>query len=551
MINKITALYCRLSVDDKVEGDSNSITNQKKLLEDFAIKNKLSDFKFYVDDGFSGTTFNRPGFNKMLEDINDNLICTVVVKDMSRFGRNYLQVGYYTEVYFAEKNIRFIAINDGVDSSLSIDNDFTPFRNIMNEWYARDTSRKITAVFKAKGRTKTLTNNPPYGYKKDVNGNWIIDEEAAKVVKDIFEMYVSGLGIGNISTVLRKREIFIPTCYKNNVLGIKVAHQQIPEERKYIWHTSTVLDILKNRAYTGDTTNFRTYRKSFKDKKIRYTDKSQQVILENTHEAIIDKDTFELVQKLRNSKRCDRKFTYEVDNDIFQSFTFCADCEKKMYIRRHKNIKQNFYYCSTYKNYSLCSIHSIKLDYLYNLVALNIKRLCELDNKKQLSAILKNQKLAKETQKISALNNLVYEYENKLNEINKIIKILYSDRVADKITVEQFNQLYANYSNDENTYKNKISEIKKTLELRKTETNSINKFIDNLNKYKVDFENQILSVENLNAVIDKIYVHNGIGKRKSKVVPVDIVWKYIGNIDFSNINFDSKDTSCEISSPEP
>lgn len=538
MINKKTALYCRLSVDDKSNGDSNSIINQKKLLQDFAVKNKLADFEFYIDDGYSGTTFNRPAFNKMLEDINDNLIDTVIVKDMSRFGRNYLQVGYYTEIFFVEKDIRFIAINDDVDSSLSVDNDFTPFRNIMNEWYARDTSRKVTAVFKAKGQTKTLTNNPPYGYKKDANGNWIIDEEAAKIVKDIFDMYVSGLGIGSIATILKKRKVFIPTYYKNNVLGIKVAQKPIPEERKCIWNTATVLDILKNKAYTGDTTNFRTYRKSFKDKKIRYTDESQQVVLKNTHEAIIDKDTFELVKSLRNSKRCERKFTYVVDNDIFQSFLICSDCEKKLYIRRHKNVNLNFYYCSTYKKYGLCSIHSIKVNYLHDLVSLNLKRLCNLDNNDNLLQILKNQKITKENNKYTSLQKLICEYENKLDKTNKIIKILYSDRANAKISIEQFNQLYNQYANDMQKYKDKISEIKKNLELRKEETDSIKKFIANLRKYKAEFENSSLSVENLYAVVDKIYIHNGIGTGKNKTVPIDIIWKYVGSIDFSNVDFD-------------
>lgn len=234
MKSKITALYCRLSKDDGTDGDSNSIVNQKILLEDFAVKNNFLHYEFFVDDGFSGTNFNRPAFKKILEKIENDEIDAVIVKDMSRFGRNYLIVGYYKDIFFPEKNIHFIAVNDNIDSRYNKENEFAPFINIVNEWYAKDISRKIRAQLKIKGRSETLTNNPPYGYKKDENGKWIIDDYSAGIIKKIFSLYYNGTGIKKISNLLKKEKIFIPTYYKVADLHIKVPHKMIPDEKNTV-----------------------------------------------------------------------------------------------------------------------------------------------------------------------------------------------------------------------------------------------------------------------------------------------------------------------------
>jgi len=257
---EITALYCRLSRDDELQGDSNSIVNQKKILTKYCEENDFKNTKFYIDDGISGTTFNRPGFQEMISDIENGLVSVVVVKDMSRLGRDYLKVGYYTEVMFNEYDIHFIAINDGVNSKLG-DNDFTPFRNIMNEWYAKDTSKKIRSVFRAKGLAgEHLATNPPYGYKKSEDNpkHWVVDEEAADVVRKIFDLCFKGMGPSRIAKYLQDNSYLIPTAYKI---------QDYSVDKNYLWSATTVAKILENQVYLRHTVNFKTYRKSYKNKK--------------------------------------------------------------------------------------------------------------------------------------------------------------------------------------------------------------------------------------------------------------------------------------------
>ncbi len=300
---KITALYCRLSRDDENEGDSNSIVNQKAILGKYASEKGFPNPQFYVDDGYSGTNFNRPDFMRLMEDVNAGNVGTIIVKDMSRLGRDYLKVGVYTEITFPDAGVRFIAINDGVDSESNVDNDFTPFRNIINEWYAKDTSKKIRAVFKAKGMSgKHLCTIPPYGYKKDENDkeHWVVDEEAAAVVKEIFSLCMKGYGPTQIARILTEREIDTPTIH-NRKYGLPATtfSMEFPE----IWCTESVKKVLANHAYLGHTVNFRTRKKSYKSKKTIDLPPEEWVTFENTHEAIIDEETFAVVQRIRDAKR--------------------------------------------------------------------------------------------------------------------------------------------------------------------------------------------------------------------------------------------------------
>ncbi|NCC17109.1 MAG: recombinase, partial [Clostridia bacterium] len=303
-IDKITALYCRLSRDDESQGDSNSIKNQKTILQKYADDNSFTNTEFFVDDGYSGTNFDRPDWQRLLSQVEEGNISTIIVKDMSRLGRDYLKVGYYTEVLFPGSDIRFIAINNNVDSANQQDSDFTPFLNIINEWYAKDTSKKIRSVFKSKGQSgKPLCTNPPYGYIKDPEDktHWIVDEEAAKVVKEAFRLCMQGYGPTQIAKEFSKRKIMNPTAHaKAN--GINIPDNRGHDD-DYIWRGSTIVHILSRQEYLGHTVNFKTYRKSYKQKKQIKNDPSEWMIFENTHEAIIEKPVFEVVQKIRDGRR--------------------------------------------------------------------------------------------------------------------------------------------------------------------------------------------------------------------------------------------------------
>ncbi len=294
-----TAFYCRLSRDDDNEGDSNSIQHQKQILEKYAIDHGIKHYKFYVDDGYSGTNFNRPGFKEMLADIEAGHISTVVVKDMSRFGRNYLEVGMYTEIMFPEKDIRFIAVNDGVDSDRD-DSDFTPFRNIINEWYAKDTSKKIRAVFRNKGMSgERLSTQAPYGYLKGEKGGLVVDEETAPIVKLIYELCAGGNGPGKIARILRERKINTPRTM--DFLRTGRADHYDPND-PCGWTSATVAGILGKKEYLGHTVNFKTTKKSFKSKKMIHNPEEKQVVFENTHEAIIQPELWVVVQKNREQR---------------------------------------------------------------------------------------------------------------------------------------------------------------------------------------------------------------------------------------------------------
>lgn len=339
-----TALYCRLSVDDGEEGDSNSIVNQKKMLGDYAESHGYLNPKFYTDDGYSGTNFNRPGFQELIRDVDAGRVGTIIVKDMSRLGRDYLKVGYYSEVYFGEAGVHFIAVNDGVDNMVENDSDFTPFRNIMNEWYAKDTSKKVKAVLRAKGKSgKSLTNCPPYGYTKDGDGNWHIEEEAAGIIRSIYSMCVEGYGPSQIARKLNETGAISPIVWKHKV-GWKYKLEKV--DHPEIWTVTAVRRILSNPVYLGHTINFRTKKKSYKSHSVVFLPKEDWVVFENTHEPIIDKDTFDTVQKLREGIK--RRLSIDGEMSVFSGLLYCADCGNKMYLNRHRGKEKDCFNCASY-----------------------------------------------------------------------------------------------------------------------------------------------------------------------------------------------------------
>ena len=532
----VTALYARLSKDDDLVGDSNSIVHQKEILAKYAKEHGFTNIEFYVDDGFSGTNFNRPDFQRMMADAEEGKISTVIVKDMSRFGRDYIMVGYYTEIYFSNLDIRFIAINDNVDSNIQTENDLTPFKNVFNEWYARDTSKKIRAVFKAKGNSgKHLTTNPPFGYKKDPDDKdkWIIDEEAATTVRRIFEMFANGVRMPEIARKLTQEKVETPTLY-NMKHGIKIRRtSEFPE----IWSNATIKGILDQIAYAGHTVNFQTTKKSYKNKKQVRLPKEGWVIYRNTQEAIIDEKTFETVQQMRNVKRAYTKFN---EPNMFSGLLFCADCGNRLTIQRvAKNRNMDNFTCATYrkKKKGLCSSHRILVSELTEVVKSDLQKVCEyvfLHEKEFTDEYLSGSK--KETEKFqSKTKTEIKRLSDRQEEIGRIIRKLYEDNVSGRITDERFDFLAKSYDDEGNDLEQKILELQYALSASVQDEEKLSKFLKVVKTYT---EIQELTPEILNSFIEKIYIGETERYDGKKMQEVEIIYKFVGAINLPQYGSD-------------
>lgn len=528
--DRITALYCRLSRDDELEGESNSITNQKAILSKYAKENGLTNTRFYVDDGYSGTNFNRPDFQRLLADVNAGTIGTIIVKDMSRLGRDYLRVGMYTEITFPEANVRFIAINDGVDSENSADNDFTPFRNIINEWYAKDTSKKIKAVFKAKGMSgKPLCTRPPFGYVKDPmdKSHWVIDEEAADIVRKIFGLCVKGLGPKQIADTLTEQGVETPFAYfKRKGLSSTAKSLEFPD----IWSCQTIMNMLENQQYVGNTVNFKTYRRSYKTKKMLLNPKENWAIFENTHEAIIDKETFDIVQRIREGRR--RKVNKREEENIFAGLLFCADCGQKMYFTRRSVENRNSYYnCSTYrkKKKGLCTAHQINLNLLESAVLTDLQRVFSLvlKNEREFAELLQRKRQTENAVQTKKKECKLIEAKKRIAQLDKTIQRLYDDMVKELITEERFSTLYKSFEAEQKALKARGQELETELKNAIEQEGKISVFLKAVRKYKKITK---LTSEILHEFIEKIIVHQCKivdGKKQQKI---EIVYNCVGCI---------------------
>ena len=530
----VTALYARLSKDDDLVGDSNSIVHQKEILAKYAKEHGFTNIEFYVDDGFSGTNFNRPDFQRMMADADEGKISTVIVKDMSRFGRDYIMVGYYTEIYFSNLDIRFIAINDNVDSNIQTENDLTPFKNVFNEWYARDTSKKIRAVFKAKGNSgKHLSTNPPFGYKKDPNDKekWIIDEEAAATVRRIFQMYVDGYRISEIGHKLTEEKVETPILYYMN-RGIKTnARSEYPE----IWDLMSIKYILSQTAYAGHTVNFQTAVKSYKTKKQIRLPKEDWIIYRNTQEPIIDEKTFETVQQMRKVKRARTKYN---EPNMFSGLLYCADCGNHLTIQRvARNRKMDNFSCATYrkKKKGLCSCHRILVSDLETIVKEDLQKVCEyvfLHEKEFTDEYLSGSK--RETVKFQAKTKAeLKRLSERQEEIGKIIRKLYEDNVNGRITDERFDFLAKSYEDEGNDLKTKIQEFKNALASSVQNEEKLSKFLKVVKSYT---EIEELTPEILNSFIEKIYIGETEKYDGRKMQEVEIIYKFVGAINLPQYN---------------
>lgn len=525
---KITALYGRLSRDDELVGDSNSIVHQKEMLAKYAKEHGFTNTAFYIDDGFSGTNFNRPDFQRMMSDAEEGKIATIIVKDMSRFGRDYIMVGYYTEIYFPNSDIRFIAINDQVDTVSATDNDFTPFKNIMNEWYAKDTSKKIKAVLKTKGNSgKHLSTIPPFGYKKDPNDKekWIVDEEAAATVKEIFDLYIEGLKINDIAKQLTDEGKETPQLYAMK-RGLKYrGRSPYPE----IWNNPTIRYILVQMAYTGCTVNFQTYRKSFKSKKMAFHPKDEWKIFEDTQPAIIDRQTFDTVQKMREHKRV---YIKSNETNMFSGLLYCADCGGLLTIQRYKkNHDYDHFYCSTYrkKKKGLCTPHRIRVKDLKEVILQDLRKICEyvvFHEKEFIENYLKSTTVEQQKAQAKAQSELS-KTTARIEEINGIIRKLYEDNVKGKMTDERFDFLAKSYETEQTELRAKTEELKKIIAATEQDNDNLKKFLKIVEHYLCIEE---LTPEILHSFIDKIYIDEAEIFDGKKMQGVRIVYNFVGAI---------------------
>ena len=524
----ITALYPRLSHEDELSGESNSISNQKRILEAYAKQNGFTNLKWYTDDGFSGANFQRPGFQSMLADIEAGLVGTVIVKDMSRLGRNYLQVGMYTEMIFPQKNVRFIAINDGVDSAQG-ENDFAPLRNIFNGWLVRDTSKKIRAVKRSKGMSgKPVTSKPVYGYLMDEDENFIIDEEAAPVVKQIYSLCLAGNGPTKIARMLTEQQIPTPGTLEYRRTGSTRRYHPGYECK---WAANTVVHILENREYTGCLVNFKTTTQSYKCSKIIYNSEDKQAVFENHHEIIIDRDTWERVQKLRKQRKRPNRYD---EVGLFSGILFCADCGSVLYQQRYENKtrKQDCYICGNYKRrVKNCTAHFIRTDLLTAGVTANLRKVTDYAarHEKQFMKLLIEQNEDGGKRRNAARKKELDAAEKRIAELSAIFKRLYEDSVTGRISDERFAELSADYEAEQRQLKERAAELQGELSKAQEATVNAGKFMNIVRKY-TSFEE--LTPTLLREFIEKIVVHEcSYDENKSRRQEIEIYYSFVGKVD--------------------
>ena len=474
--DRITALYCRLSRDDELQGDSNSIVNQKAILSKYAKEYSFKNTLFFVDDGYSGTNFNRPSWCELLERIENGEVATLIVKDMSRLGRDYLKVGFYTEVLFVEKGVRFIAINNGIDSANQQDSDFTPFLNIINEWYAKDTSKKIRAVMKSKGEAgEHLCTNPPYGYMKDA-------------------------------------------------------------DNPYHWTGDTVADILERPEYQGHTVNFKTYKQSYKSKKTCYNPIEKQLVFENTHEAIIDADTWERVQELRKNKR---RPTRTGKTNLFSGTVRCADCGKKLYYCTSKNFeaRQDHFVCSTsrLKGKEICPTHFIRAVVLEQgvLAHMRLTIACVANHEEQFRKAMGAKQKAEAKKELVAKRRQLTQAERRIEELDRLFKRIYEDNANGKLSDCRFQMLSDDYEQEQEGLREKLLQLNEEITQQEEQAENIDRFISKVRKY-LDLDELTPAI--LNDMVKAVYVHTPGKSSGQREQQIDISYDLVGILPASLLN---------------
>ena len=524
--DNITALYARLSQEDALDGESNSIANQKKILLKYATDNGFPNPTFFIDDGVSGVTFDRPGWNEMIRLSEAGKVKTVIVKDMSRMGRDYLKVGYYTESFFAERDIRYIAINDGVDSEKG-DNEFTPFRNLFNDFYARDTSKKIRAVMRSKGNAgEHLCTNPPYGYRKypDDKKKWIVDEEAAAVVKKIFDLCIAGKGPMQIAKALTADKVLTVKAYYAKRDG-----KPMPDNL-YRWDYKSIAGILERPEYTGCTVNFKTYSKSHKLKKRLQNAPENYRIFPNTQPAIIEEQVFERVQELRANKRRPTKTGRQ---GLFSGLLYCADCGEKLYFCTTNSFtpKQEHYVCSNYKsNTGTCSAHFIREETLKLFVLQRIFDVTAMffDDIQSFQNMVYQQRFEEAEKAVKWQKKELEQARKRIAELDRIFKRIYEDDINGTISHERFLKLSAEYEAEQKELTEFVKLEQAAVDTYEQDRTDFDSFAAVIRKYVGIRE---LTPTIVNEFVKKIIVHapdKSSGHRRQKI---EIVWNFIGELE--------------------
>mgnify|MGYP001026220731 FL=1 len=527
--DKITAIYCRLSRDDELTGESNSIVNQKAILKKYAKEQGFRNIQFFVDDGYSGANFNRPNWNCMIELVKDNKIGVIIAKDMSRIGRNYLEVGLYTEMLFPEHDVRFIAVNSGVDSANQQDNDFTPFLNIINEFYVKDSSKKVKAVMKQKGESgEYLTTNPPYGYMKDPDNpkrHWIVDDEAAAVVRQIFAWCMAGFGPSQIAKKLKEAKVDCPTVHWMK-MG-RNAPAKTPDN-PYDWAPRTITGILEKMEYLGHMVNFKTRKQSYKSKKKIENPPEQWKIFENTHEAIIDEETFTRVQELRKNKRRPARTG---KTNMFSGLVRCADCGEKLYYCTSNSFetRQDHFVCSTSrkKGKEVCDTHFIRAVVLEEgtLQHMRLVIQCVADYEDAFRRALGAKRSEEAKKDLSAKKRTLQKSENRLAELDRLFKRIYEDMVNGKLSEARFQMLSDDYEQEQADLRVKIEMLENEIQNQEDQAENVDRFIRQAKKY---LYLEKLTPTILNDMVNAVYVHAPDKSSGHRVQDVTISYNYIG-----------------------
>ena len=535
-----TALYCRLSQDDGIEGDSNSIQNQKAILQKFAEDHHFPSPCFYVDDGFSGGNFQRPAFQQMISDMENGEIGIIVTKDLSRLGRNQLHTGLYIEERFPMFGVRYIAINDNVDTDSSESNDLMPFKNLFNEWFIRDTSRKIRAVLKAKAeRGERLGSRAPYGYRKAPDTKkLIVDEEAAAIVRRIFAMCASGSGPSQIARILKKEQILTPTMYAYTRYGI--THTCLDTAHPYNWSNSAIANLLENEIYLGNTVNMKYSTKSYKDKRRAEHSREECLVFENTHSALVTQEVWDIVQRVRKSKR--RRTNMDEQNK-YSGLVFCADCGSNMVLHRAHTMSAsyNHFTCRTYKkDGEACTGHYIRECVLDEVVLEDLRRVTAMarEHPEKFAAYIGSKQSAELQRETRRQEKELAAMRKRKAELDAIFKKLYEDSVLSRITTEQFQMLSSSYTEEQNQIAAGIPQKEADIIQRLRETVSgTDGFLDKAKRYMDITE---LTPELLRLFIEKIVVHEKEVKW-SKHAPqtVEIYYNGIGFIDKQHQDMES------------
>jgi len=525
--NKIVALYCRLSRDDESTGYSSSIMSQKQILSQYAKQNVMAETEFYIDDGYSGTSFDRPDFKRLENDIEAGKISTVITKDLSRLGRDYLKTGYYTEIFFPEYDVRYIAVHDGVDTFTG-ENEFMPFKNIINEWYARDCSRKVRAGYRAKALSGEFTGpNAPYGYMKSPENKHklIPNPDTADIVKRIFRMAANGMTAMRIGSALRREKILRPRAYTMQQTGGNYQSENLVRF-PYDWSHGTILSIVQNEVYLGHLICNKQTTKSFKNKKLVYNDRSEWIITRETHEPLVDEYTFEQAQKGTEVKRKTRTG----EPHIFAGLLRCPDCRKSMhYLKRRDRTYTASYSCNTYSRYGkeYCSMHYIRYEDLYNVVLNDIQRYAKMSENYASMLIealnktgndnIKNQMLQHDKEMTKA--------EKRLSEISLIIKRLYEDNVIGKLSDNRFFEMSNGYESESAEITAHICELQKAATSYKETNNNSRQFVALLQKYSGA---KRLDAPMLNELVSKIEVHERERVNGERYQRISIFYNFVG-----------------------